>query len=104
MAKTTLLVITPGKSVLKGDRTFSLYVAETGEHINSQLVEGPDQAYDRLYADDQELVDSITKRFGKVAVKFIDDTAIQENELWQKNRDFYSETLRYVKPTEVKEA
>ncbi len=85
----TLLVIAPG-SAQRQDCVFNILVAETGEHLASHLCSNAGWAYGDLYADRPERIEEWTKRFGEFEVKYIDDTDIIEDELMERNKEWYA--------------
>lgn len=71
------------------DTQFHLLVAETGEHLASHLCSHYGFAHGDLYGDRPERIEEWTKRFGEMEVKFIDDTDMTEEELLEKNKNWW---------------
>ena len=89
----TLLVITPGTDAGR-DCVFRLLVAETGEHLASHICSSYRHAKSNLYKSRPERVEELTKRFGEIEVKFIDETDISEDELLSRNNKWYENRYR----------
>ena len=89
--KKTLLVIAPSSKIMH-DCVFHILVAETGEHLASHLCSNSSFAYDDLYATRKDRIEEWTKRFGKVDVKFIDETNITEKELKERNKKWFEKS------------
>lgn len=89
MEKKTLLVIVPGQHVT-GDAVYSIVVAETGEGLASHLCSHAGYAYGDLYGNRPERIEEWSKRFGEVEVKYIDETDIEEPELFKRNQNWFS--------------
>ena len=86
----TLLVITPNKNT-SHDATFHLLVAETGEHLASHYCSHGGFADYDLYESRAERIAEYAKRFGKVEVKFLEDTNISKKELQDRNHKWFEE-------------
>lgn len=84
----TLLVIAPGTDIIQ-DCVFNLLVAETGEHLASHLCSHYLYARNDLYEGRPERIEELTKRFGEIEVKFIDETDISGDELLSRNKKWY---------------
>lgn len=89
MEKKTLLVITPGKKVIR-DCVFDILVAETGEHLASHFCSNYSFAYGDLYGNRSERRKEWGERFGEIEVKFLEDTDISQDELLRRNKEWYS--------------
>lgn len=85
----TLLIIAPGREATR-DALFNLLVAETGEHLASHFCSHYGFAESDLYSSRKERVDEYEKRFGEVEVKYIDETDITQEQLIERNKDWYS--------------
>jgi len=85
----TLLVIAPGQSVGMEDKAYHLLVAETGEHLFSHVCSHSSYAYGDLYSNRQERIEELSNRFGEVEVKFINETGLTEDELMERNSNWY---------------
>ena len=85
----TLLIIVPGREATR-DALFNLIVAETGEHLASHFCSNYGFAKSDLYSSRKERIDEYEKRFGEVDVKYIDETNITEEQLIERNKDWYS--------------
>jgi hypothetical protein len=90
MKDKTLLVIAPGRDVTS-DALFHLLVAETGEHLASHLCSHYGFAKGDLYENRPERIEKFTNRFGDIEVKFIDETDITEEQLLERNKNWYEE-------------
>ena len=86
----TLLVIVPGRTQVT-DETFSLVVAETGEHLASHFCSNYLFAPGDLYEGRPERKEEWGKRFGEIEIKFIDETDITIEELTKRNHKWYEE-------------
>lgn len=93
----TLLVIAPGKDSSLRDCVFNILVAETGEHLASHLCSNYMFAYGDLYANRPERIKEWTKKFGKIDVKYIDETEITKDELLRRNKNWYNNLQESVK-------
>lgn len=93
MKNKTLLVITPGRDVIR-DAVFYLLVAETGEVLASHLCSHSGYAKSDLYERRPERIEEFTKRFGDVEVKYIDETDITEEQLLERNEKWYAEITK----------
>lgn len=91
MSKKTLLVIAPGQDVQE-DAVFHILVAETGEHLASHVCSQAGFAYGDLYADRPERIKKWKERFGELEVKYINQTNITEEELKERNNDWFSKS------------
>lgn len=87
----TLLVITPSKST-SYDSYFHLLVAETGEHLASHICSHGGFARYDLYDSREDRKKQYDERFGKVEVKFLEETKITPEELIERNRKWFEET------------
>lgn len=85
----TLLVIAPGKNNPYGDCIYNILVAETGEHLASHLCSGPGFAYGDLYGGRENRKKEWAEKFGEIEVKYIDETDISEEELLDRNKEWY---------------
>lgn len=92
MNNKTLLVIFPGQDV-QTDAVFNILVAETGEHLASHFCSCAAYAYGDLYANRPERIEKWTKQFGEFEVKFIDQTDITKEQLFERNKKWYAELL-----------
>lgn len=86
MKDKTLLVIAPSKGI---NCPFNIFVAETGEHLASHFCSHEGYAYGDLYATREERKEEWTKRFGKLDVKFINETGITEEQLQIRNKNWF---------------
>lgn len=87
MENKTLLVIAPSQG---RDCVFNLLVAETGEHLASHFCSSEGFAYGDLYATRKERIEEWTKRFGEFEVKYLNETGITEEQLLERNKDWFS--------------
>lgn len=88
MENKTLLVISPGSDVYQ-DSVFNILVAETGESLASHFCSHAGWAKSDLYAGRPERIKEWEKRFGKIEVKFINETDVSEEELVKRNHKWY---------------
>ena len=86
------LVICPGSETCD-DALFLLMDPETGEALNHHVCSDAFYAKDDLYYRQSEVGEKIRERYGDdVDVKFIDETDINEDDLFIKNREFYKQS------------
>jgi hypothetical protein len=86
----TLLVVTKGQSFGNfGDAAYHLLVAETGEHLASHICSHEGYAKSDLYTGRQERIKEFTERFGEIEVKYLSETDITEDELFERNKKWY---------------
>lgn len=97
--KKTLLVIVPSEGY---DCVFNIVNSETGEGLASHLCSHHGFAYNDLYGTREERKKEWTERFGELEVKFLNETDITEEELIEKNRQWYKEHQEKIKATEDK--
>ena len=90
MKPKTLLIIVPGRNITQ-DAVFSLLVAETGEYLASHFCSHYKFAKNDLYERRPERIKDFTERFGKIEIKYIDETNISEEELVKLNKKWYEE-------------
>jgi len=91
MENKTLLVIVPGQSAAYRDQVYYLVVAETGECLASHICSSSPYAMGDLYSNRPERIKSFGERFGEVEVKYIDETDINEEDLFERNQQFAKE-------------
>lgn len=84
----TLLIIVPGRNVNQ-DSIFGLVVAETGEPLAQHFCSGSYYAKGDLYENRPERKKEWGERFGEIEVKFIDETDITEDVLFERNENWF---------------
>ena len=90
--KKTLLVIVSGEQNDWGQH-FGLLNSETGEYLASHICSHAGFAYSDLYGNRKERIKEYSERFGEVEVKFLEDSGIPEDELINKNKEFYKDQI-----------
>ncbi len=93
MSNKTMLVIVKGNSFGNmGDASYHLLVADTGEHLASHVCSHKGYAKSDLYSGRPERIKKFTERFGEIEVKHIEETDISEDEIYDRNKQWYEST------------